>query len=233
MKTLVAGCSKGIGREVTMALLERGQKVVGLSRTAPSISNDRFEWMECNLADRNAVNTLIRDCKFGEFQNLIYVAGTNAIKKAVEYDFEDIDEILGINLFSFMVIAGSFARSRRVGFPSSIVGVGSIWSSFGIKGRSIYGSSKGAMASFAKHLSVELVEMDCFVNVVSPGFTMTRLTEKTLVDPLIINALIRQRSGRLLNPRHIANHIISLARPINQCINGQEIFVDHGFSSYA
>lgn len=64
MRILVTGASSDEGRTVIAALLNDGHTVVGLSRTSPGITHERFVWYFMDLSDERytyAIGNLAKD----------------------------------------------------------------------------------------------------------------------------------------------------------------------------
>jgi glucose 1-dehydrogenase len=98
-------------------------------------------------------------------------------------------------------------------------------------GSGAYSPSKAALTMLAQTLALEWAPDGIRVNVVSPGMTHTRMTEKMYADPQIKKA----REGiiplsRIGDPTDIANVIEFLVGPLSSYVTGQDICVDGGFS---
>tara|TARA_Y100001968_G_C19451760_1_gene769163 strand:- start:4907 stop:5614 length:708 start_codon:yes stop_codon:yes gene_type:complete len=231
-KSIVIGSSSGIGLAITQELLKRNHQVTGISRREVSEKNIKYNHLELDVTSDLFINSIKNHLNLEDYNNLIFCVGKNNIKLAKDLKKIDIVGLLETNLIPALLISSEFAKSRNKSIASSILFIGSIWSSFGLKGRSIYGATKSALAGYTKHLSAELSPLNCLVNVLSPGFTDTPLTEKSINDPKIKNVLPRVDRNCLLKTNEIATHSIMLIAPYNKCITGQEIFSDGGFSAH-
>ena len=231
--SIVLGSSSGIGLAITEALLKKNIKVIGVSRRDFDIKNSNYTHVELDVTNSSFIDILRTKVNLNDANNLVYCVGINEVSKAKDCSHSQLKKLLNFNLVPAILIAIEFSKSRETSSPSSILFVGSIWSSIGLPGRSIYGATKGALTGYAKHLSSELSPLGCNVNVLSPGFTDTPLTAKTINDPLIQRMLTRVSTKKLLKTDDIAAHALSLLTPQNKCITGQEIFVDGGFISHA
>lgn len=83
----------------------------------------------------------------------------------------------------------------------------------------------------AQTLALEWAPDGIRVNVVSPGMTHTRMTEKMYEDPAIKaarEAIIPL--GRVASPQDIANVIEFLVSPLAGFVTGQDVCVDGGFT---
>ena len=232
-KSIVIGASSGIGLAITKELLNTGHLVTGISRRSISLENKNYTHIIQDVTSKDFISLINKNIQLSNYNNLIYCTGKNKVKLAAELKKNDIEDLFNTNLIPALLISSEFAKSRKISKDSSILYIGSIWSSFGLKGRSLYGASKSALIGFTKHLSAELSPKGCLVNVLSPGFTNTPLTEKTKNDKEIKNVLSRVNSQDLLDPKDIASHAMMLITPNNKCITGQEIFTDGGFTSHA
>jgi 3-oxoacyl-[acyl-carrier protein] reductase len=111
-----------------------------------------------------------------------------------------------------------------------VVNVASIWSKITKPGRTAYTISKNAIVGLTQTMAVELASHGVIVNAISPGFTLTELTESTLST-----AEMDQLSGQLpirrfAEPIEIARVIFFLTSKENSYMTGQNIVVDGGFT---
>jgi len=58
---LVTGASRGIGREIALALANSGHHVIAVSRTPTTEANPAITTMACDISDINAVMQLHSD----------------------------------------------------------------------------------------------------------------------------------------------------------------------------
>ena len=231
--SIVLGSSSGIGLAITKALLEKNNKVIGISRKDFHIDNKDYQHIKLDVTHNIFIDIINKKINLKEVNNLVYCVGINEVSVAKNSTPQQLEKLLNYNLIPAILIAMEFAKSRKLTKPSSILFIGSIWSSVGLPGRSVYGATKSALTGYSKHLSSELSSLGCMVNVLSPGFTDTPLTKKTINDPLIQEMLKRVNTQKLLKTDDVAAHAITLLAPNNKCITGQEIFVDGGFISHA
>ena len=112
---------------------------------------------------------------------------------------------------------------------SGRVNIGSIWSHITKIGRSNYSLSKHALVGFSKTIAIELAKYNILVNTLSPGFTSTELTKKSLSDNEIKEISSQIPIKRMADPREIANAVVFLASNKNTYIVGQNIIIDGGF----
>ena len=232
LTSLVIGSSKGIGKAIAYKLLESGHKVIGISRSKGEIKEINYKHKIIDVRESSNFNSFLEEPIIEEVDNFIFCVGTNDIATLDEINEERIFNLYKINLIpAFHLLKRvSILKNKK---PKSVVLISSIWSSFGIKGRSIYGTSKAALSALSKHASAEISKKSIFVNCISPGFTKTDLTNKTKNDANIIKSLQRTAFNQMQETSAVSDSIIMLLQPNNKGITGQEIFVDSGFSAHA
>ena len=82
-----------------------------------------------------------------------------------------------------------------------------------------------------KTSSIELAPFNILVNAVSPGFTMTELTMKTLSEKEFEEFKSIVPVQRFAQPEEIAKLVLFLVSDLNTYITGQNIAIDGGFSN--
>ena len=95
----------------------------------------------------------------------------------------------------------------------------------------MYTASKFGIVGLTKATAADLGADNILVNAVSPGFTMTDLTNATV--PVDEQKRIAEQIPirRFAKPEEMANVILFLCSELNTYITGQNIVVDGGFVS--
>jgi NAD(P)-dependent dehydrogenase (short-subunit alcohol dehydrogenase family) len=116
----------------------------------------------------------------------------------------------------------------------SIILTGSTASIVGTAAFSVYGASKAAIRSFARHWTLDLKARKIRVNVLSPGPTKTpgllglagddAKAQQGLLDQLAASVPL----GRVAEPEEIAAAALFLASDQSSFVNGTELFADGG-----
>lgn len=79
-------------------------------------------------------------------------------------------------------------------------------------------------------MAVELAPCGILVNAISPGFTLTDLTRKSLSEEERKQLAGQVPLGRLAEPEEIARLAFFLCSENNTYITGQNILIDGGFT---
>jgi NAD(P)-dependent dehydrogenase (short-subunit alcohol dehydrogenase family) len=117
---------------------------------------------------------------------------------------------------------------------ASVILTGSIAGVVAMPAFSVYGASKAALRSFARHWTLDLKERRIRVNVLSPGSTRTPgLVGLAGDDPAAQQGLLDQLAsevplGRVADPDEIASAALFLASDDSSFVTGVELFVDGG-----
>ncbi|OPZ99896.1 MAG: 3-oxoacyl-(acyl-carrier-protein) reductase FabG [Bacteroidetes bacterium ADurb.Bin408] len=180
----------------------------------------------------------------GAFENLFSVldsypridicvnnAGTNRNNPVEEVTAADFDFLLEINLKAPFRITQYMSRRMKKVSCGRIVNIASIWSVNTRPGRSAYAVTKSAIIGLTKTAAVELASYNVLVNAVSPGFTMTELTKKTVPEKEIRELQELIPAKRFAEPHEIAKTVLFLVSDLNTYITAQNIIIDGGFTN--
>jgi NAD(P)-dependent dehydrogenase (short-subunit alcohol dehydrogenase family) len=117
---------------------------------------------------------------------------------------------------------------------ASVILTGSTASIVAMPAFSVYGASKAALRSFARHWTLDLREQRIRVNVLSPGPTNTpgllglagddRAAQQGLLDQMASELPL----GRVADPDEIASAALFLASDDSSFVAGAELFADGG-----
>ena len=80
-------------------------------------------------------------------------------------------------------LSQSAAREMVKQRKGKIINIASLSSFIGLSNISIYGTSKGGVASMTRQFAVELAKHNIQVNAISPGYFITELTAALFKDP--------------------------------------------------
>jgi NAD(P)-dependent dehydrogenase (short-subunit alcohol dehydrogenase family) len=117
---------------------------------------------------------------------------------------------------------------------ASVILTGSTASIVAMPAFSVYGASKAALRSFARHWTLDLKERRIRVNVLSPGPTVTpgllglagddRAAQHGMLDQMALELPL----GRVAGPDEIAGAALFLASDDSSFVTGAELFADGG-----
>ena len=117
---------------------------------------------------------------------------------------------------------------------ASVILTGSTASIVAMPAFSVYGASKAALRSFARHWTLDLKERRIRVNVLSPGPTTTpgllglaggdRAAQQSMLDQMASELPL----GRVADPDEIASAALFLASDDSSFVTGAELFADGG-----
>ena len=92
-----------------------------------------------------------------------------------------------------------------------------------------YAASKGAIISFTKSLSSELIREGIHVNSVAPGWVDTDMSAATLRDPEKFKKVVSNiPAGRAATAAEIAGPVLFLCTPLAGFISGEILNVNGG-----
>jgi Tropinone reductase 1 len=237
-KVLVTGGTKGIGLAVAREFLELGAEVLVIARSTKTIqgkvknSANLFTY-EGDLNNPDFRNLLVKRISenWGKLDVLVNNVGTNLRKKFVDYTESEIRELFETNLFSMMQLTHACYPLLKKSGNASVVNMASVAGSTDVQSGPPYGMAKAAIIQFTKHLAAEWSTDGIRVNVISPWYIETSLTEPVLSNPeRLAKILDRTPLGRVGKPEEVASLVAYLAMDKSSYITGQNIAVDGGFS---
>ena len=108
-----------------------------------------------------------------------------------------------------------------------IIGVSSVVATSGNPGQANYVASKAGMVGLYKSVASEVAKRNINVNIVSPGFISTAMTEK-LNDDQKQSYLLKIPMMRFGHPDDIANLVFFLSSEDSAYITGQNFHINGG-----
>lgn len=238
---VVTGGGRGIGRAVCLAFAKEGADVVVnyASKDQPAQEvvelikqmGRRAVLVKGNVANKEDVEKIVKTAidNFGRIDILVNNAGATRPNMLYKMTEEQWDEVIDIHLkgpFLCIKEASKYMMEQRSG---KIINVTSAAGISGTKGQINYSSAKGGIIALTKSAARELAPYGITVNVVSPGYVSTDMTEKIRTDPKLSEIYIgRILLGRFAEPEEVAPVFVFLASDEANYITGQLICVDGG-----
>tara|TARA_R110000868_G_scaffold822_1_gene6089 strand:+ start:13842 stop:14729 length:888 start_codon:yes stop_codon:yes gene_type:complete len=173
----ITGSSRGLGRNLTEAVLESGDKVVATARDVSQLNDliARFKDQILPIAlDVNnyeqvykAVDTAIQH--FGKIDVLVNNAGFGIIGAAEAYTNEQVRSQLETNLYAPIEITRAVLPYMRKQRSGRILQISSIGGRVGNPGLTMYQAAKFGLSGFTEALAKEVAPLGIYVTSVEPG----------------------------------------------------------------
>ena len=169
---LVTGASSGIGLATVRLLLERGYRVVGLSRrgAAAGFAHDRFEPVCLDLGKTDALETTLRTllARF-EIDCLVHAAGSGQFGSIEQFSAAQIETSLRVNLTSAMLLSRSLVPGMRRRGRGQLVFIGSESGLTAGRKGVLYCAAKFGLRGFSQALGADCSADGVRVSLINPG----------------------------------------------------------------
>ena len=235
---VVTGGTRGIGYAIVKKFLENGASVVlwgsrqeTVDRALERLRQDNPDWQVTGMApDLGSYEEVARALdsvkkKYGKIDIMVNNAGISARDSLYDYNPEDFDRIMDLNVNSVFRCSKAAAAIMREHGGGVILNTSSMVSFYGQPAGSGYPASKFALNGLTKALARELGRDHIRVNAVAPGVTRTDMMEavpQEVIEPIVRTIPL----GRLGEAEDIANAFLFLASDMASYITGAIIPVD-------
>lgn len=235
---VVTGGTRGIGYAIVKKFLENGASAVlwgsrqeNVDRALERLRQDNPDWQVTGMApDLGSYEEVARALdsvkkKYGKIDIMVNNAGISARDSLYDYNPEDFDRIMDLNVNSVFRCSKAAAAIMREHGGGVILNTSSMVSFYGQPAGSGYPASKFALNGLTKSLARELGRDHIRVNAVAPGVTRTDMMEavpREVIEPIVRTIPL----GRLGEAEDIANAFLFLASDMASYITGAIIPVD-------
>lgn len=239
MKTaLITGGTKGIGKAIALAFLQRGYEVVlnyNSDQQAAIATQEEFNiqgycpiLLRADVSDELQVKNMFKEffSIYGKLDVLVNNAGISKVKVIQDTTVGDWDKVFAVNAKSAFLCSREVANKMIFAGGGSIVNVASVWGEVGASCEVAYSASKGAVIAFTKALAKELAPSNVRVNCVSPGVIDTAMNSH-LTDDEMRELVEEIPAGRIGLPSDVGEAVAFIAE--NSYITGEILSVGGGF----
>ncbi len=240
---IVTGAGRGIGKSIAKALAAaKGRVVVSdidlkaatqVSGEIESAGGKAFP-VKADVRHRGEIDHMVQEAirKFGGVHILVNNAGVVSRKPAEELSEEEWERVIDINLKGTFLCAQTVAKvMMKEGRGGKIINIASIMGSVALPPRAAYCASKGGIIALTRDLAAEWARYGITVNAISPGWTVTEMTQSYFSQEEVHRFLLeRIPLNRLGKPADVASLAVFLASEYSDYITGQAICVDGGWT---
>ncbi|TFK76367.1 NAD(P)-binding protein [Pluteus cervinus] len=249
---MVTGAARGLGNEFCNAFIQSGCSslaVVDLVKKeaqeaadelaeraqANGLTDTQVIGIECDVSVEHSVKKAYDEIisTFGRIDSVVASAGIVHNYPALDYPVDKMKQLYDVNVHGVYFTAREAARHMIPQGGGSIVMIASMSANIVNypQHQTPYNSSKAAVKHMAASMAVEWAKTGVRVNVLSPGYMLTKLTRTILErDPDLKNTWETMTPmGRLGEPEDLAGAIVFLASDASRFMTGSEVRVDGGY----
>ena len=239
LRALVTGASRGIGREIAVAMAEEGADVaINYNKSdedadliAMAIEDmGQNTWVyPADISDYAQVQAMKQSLNkyLGPVDILVNNAGINVDRLFVKMQPEEWNRVLGVNLIGVFNTTRVFLEDLLVSKRGRIINITSIVGQMGNIGQVNYAASKAGIIGMTKALAKELAWKGITVNAVAPGFIETSMLAGVpdKIKERILEQIPMKRFGL---PAEVAKTVVFLASDEASYITGHVLNVNGG-----
>lgn len=246
-RLFITGGSRGLGREMALAIAEAGADIVLVGRDQPSLDKTADEIQgrgrraTTMIADVGIPAEAERACRQalesqGPIDILINNVGGRRIDiPTVELPLEQWQSIIDLNLTSTFVctklIGGAMVARGGPGRVINVASISGMIANRGIGGRS-YETSKAAVIQFTRATAADWAPRKVTVNAICPGGFMTEPNQRwAKLNPAMIESFKSQiPAGDFGQPEDLGPLAVYLASDASRYMTGAALVIDGGYT---
>ena len=234
-KIFITGASGGIGSSICDKYINKKCTLIITSSSDTKIEvlknkyGSKHFYYKVDLSNaenlQNCLNAVSTEHK--DISVIVNNAGITHDSLIFRMKNQDWNKIIQTNFSSNYQIIKTLLPNMLSLKYGKIIGISSIVGSTGNPGQANYVASKSGMVGLYKSIALEVAKRNINVNIISPGFISTAMTENLNEDQknLYLSRIPMSRFGK---PEDIANLVFFLSSDDSSYITGQNFHINGG-----
>ena len=240
---LVTGGSRGIGRACALRLAEAGANVVVNFISSHQAAMDVAEQItglgrkafvvKADVSEQDDVQSLMDFIaeQVGQLDILVSNAATGGFRPLLNSTERNFRATFGTNVLALLyLVQAAVPLLERSPSRAKVIALSSHGSDTALPWYGLIGSSKAALESLVRHLTLEVGDRGINVNVVKSGLVETDSTRQIPhADRIFAARKDKAMMGeRMLTTQDVADAVLFLASPLSDLVQGETLTVDGG-----
>jgi len=234
-KILITGASGGIGSSIVDKFLKNNFKLIltsssdlTLNKLKDKYGSEHYYYV-LNFNDPINFEIILKKIsdEHSDLNVIVNNAGITDDALILRMKLEQWNKVIQANLSSNFSIIKTLLPNMIKNKTGNIIGISSVVATSGNPGQVNYVAAKSGMIGLYKSIALEVASRNINVNVISPGFIISPMTDKLNEKQknIILEKIPMKRFGE---PNEIADLVYFLSNDQSRYITGQNIHVNGG-----
>ncbi|MDO6709376.1 SDR family oxidoreductase [Aliiglaciecola sp. 2_MG-2023] len=235
-KVILTGANGQLGRSYIQVLMKTGFHVIAVDTNIENlVPTENLDIVELDITNASDVTHFYE--KIEDIYALVNNAGIGVFTPFENRTPEEFMSVLEVNLLGTFLMCQGAIKNMKNRQEGKIVNIGSIYgvvsSDERIYGQSqrnnseVYSMSKAGVIQLTKYMAAHFGKHNIQTNTLSPGGTFNNQSKD-----FVYNYEQKTPMGRMASPEDLHSALLFLLDEKSNYVNGQNIVVDGGFTSW-
>jgi len=240
---LVTGSSRGIGRACAIRLAQAGADVVVNYATAQAAATEVAEQIaalgrralvvKADVSEEDDVRAMVEHVgqTWGRLDIVVSSAASGGFRPLLASTTRNFEATMRTNVMALLyLVQASLPLLERGPHRGKVVAISSHGSHMALPMYGLIGTSKAALESLVRHLTLEVGDRGVNVNTVKAGLVDTDSTRRIPDADRVFEAQLDRTmvGNRKLTAEDVADAVVFLSSPMADMIQGATLTVDGG-----
>jgi len=174
---LITGCSAGFGREIALAALAAGDRVLATARRPETLAGlkdhggDRVRTAALDVTDAGQIDTAVKTAleQFGRIDVVVNNAGNGSVGAVEELTVDELRALMDVMFFGAVTVTKAVLPHLRAQGSGTVVQISSMGGQLSPPGYGAYCATKFALEGISEALAAEVAPFGVKVLIVEPG----------------------------------------------------------------